>query len=134
MKFKILLLILGFIIFPNFSNGEVVNHTTYIGYTQVPITIGWDPSVDAQYYKFEGFHYEQNITVFTGTTPETQITVTFPRSGHYILKVKACKIETDQVELCSIFAESTNPTFAVVDEQPKAWWVYKYIAPPGPIE
>lgn len=127
------LLILGFVLFPIFfANGEVLNYTTYSDYTEIPKTIAWDPSENAEYYKFQAYHYEQNSIAVIGTTAQTQIIIHFPRSGHYIIKVKACAVQ-QEIEVCSEFSESTNSEFATVNGQPKAWWIFKHVSPPGPI-
>jgi len=35
--------------------------------------------------------------------------------------------------MASMWIESIDSTYAVVDSEPRSWWVYTYIDSPGPI-
>lgn len=135
---------MGFMLFPiSFVNGEVQDYTTYSDYTEIPATIAWDSDAGAEYYNFELFHYEHNLVSATGNTQQTQITINFPRSGHYIFKVRSCTSQqpTNTTGLtqvgsdwCTVFSESTDVSKATVNGQSKAWWIYRHVSPPGTVE
>ena len=87
----------------------------------------------AEYYNIKMMHIEQNVEIARGRVdhPGVQAAVVFPRSGHYKLMVNACRMVGDPaVEECSEWAESTDPTYATYNGQPKGWWVYRHISPP----
>ncbi len=126
---KKFLYIVGFMLFPIFfANGEVLNHTIYADYTSRPVTIAWDAVSNATRYEFEGYSYERKANILTGSTQQTQIILTVPKTGITIFKVKACN-DTE----CSIFAESTDAAYATVDGQPKGWVILRYLEPAGDI-
>ena len=126
---KKILYIVGFMLFPIFfANGEVLNYTIYADYTSKPVTIAWDVVSNATRYEFEGYSYERKANILTGSTQQTQIILTIPKTGIMIFKVKACN-NTE----CSVLAESTDVAYAVVDGQPKGWVILRYLEPTGGI-
>ena len=126
--------------------GEVYDVVTYWDFTEKYETVAWDPVQDnpdteevesaAEYYNIKMLHIEQNVELARGRVdhPGTQAALVFPRSGHYKVMVNACNHDSEGVEQCSDWAESTNSQYATVDGQPKGWWVYRHISPPGPLE
>ena len=124
---------------PAIYAGEVFDYLTYYDYTEIPVTIAWDTDDGAEYYKFELYHYDHKSVYVNGSTQQTQVTIDFPKSGHYIFRVKSCtsKEPSDTTDLthegndwCSVFSESTDSQKAA----PKSWWIYKHISPPGTIK
>jgi hypothetical protein len=111
-------------------NWEKKDYVTYYGTTNHTITVAWDASPGASYYELEILNIERNTktTIASGNNlTTTQKTFTFPRTGHYIVSVRACD---GAVSNCSTWISSLEGT---VDGAKRAWWVYAYVAPPGPI-
>lgn len=136
MKIKTVLFLMGFMLFPISSNGEMLDYITYYDHTEKSETVAWDPSENAEYYKFEAFHYERKTSIVIGSTSQTQIVVNFPKSGHYVFKVKSCTSQSKDEngnDLCSEYAESTNSQYATVNGEAKSWWVYRHVSPPGEV-
>jgi len=104
--------------------------TIYWATTSETITLEWDASAGATYYECE-LNWMQGDKVLQtyslGTTTNTQIIVTAPRAGVFIARVRACNTA------CSVWSLSTDPTYAVVDGEHKAWIIIFSLAGPGPI-
>ena len=98
-------------------------------YTSKTLTVAWDEAQNATGYDYRFFHVEQQQYTMTGSTANTTITVQLPKSGHYIVEVRA-KNDTEQ----SQWVLSTDVTYATVDGQARAWWIYGHVEPAGPIE
>ena len=105
-----------------------VDHHTLIGTTAEIITLGWDECSTATGYEIRAFHHEQEIYIWVGDTTELTFTYQLPKSGHYTFMVRAVNSSGE-----SNWSESTDPNVAVVEGQSRAWWVYGFVAPPGPI-
>jgi hypothetical protein len=131
MKKKIIILFLSFgILLASISyaaDWDAKELITYFGYTSKQVKIEWDPSDQAVDYQLRLKHverdaYEQSIVI---TTPEA--TFNLPRTGHYIVEVRARNVHGD-----SSWAVSNNiATFNT--DQYKPFWVYGYPEPAGPI-
>ncbi|OEU68380.1 MAG: hypothetical protein BBJ57_02120 [Desulfobacterales bacterium PC51MH44] len=136
MKTKLLILLIGFVFFPiSFVSGEMYDYVTYFDYTEKSEVFKWDAD-NAEYYKFKLHHVEKDIDVAMGTTTQSQVRIHYPRSGHYIHFLKACTTQIkddDGNDLCSEWVDSTDPEYAKVNGEAQAWWVYRYLSPPGPI-
>lgn len=125
------LLLIGLLIFnPIFINGQTFREGVEYVKTD-DIIFAWDISSEASRYEViatwidptNEFEYD------LGETTNTQITVSRPRTGHFKFKVRACSDSE-----CSEWSESTDPTKATVDSQPKGWWVFWKVPPPtGPV-
>ena len=126
-----ILQILIFLFFAGIVNAEEYDHYDYWIYTGNSITIGWDSAQNAIEYEIELYHVEQQVPVAIGRTDLTQITIICPRSGHYYAKIRSIG-ETEN----SIWAESSDPIYAIVQDSPRSWWIYCRVAPPtgGTIE
>lgn len=121
---------------------------TYFGTSDQTITIGWTSSnpVPNEAFDIELFHVERNAVMLTGHTSQLEISVQLPVSGHYIARVRCVAPVEESVCLgndgntydngiCrTIWVESIDPTYAKVNDEPKGWWIYGHVAPPGPIE
>ena len=117
--------------------GEQVDYVTYIRYTGESITTAWDPPTDnPTYTEVQLHHYEQAQSVPAAVAkvpqPTNQVTFNTGKGGHWIIMAKHCKpaATTGDPDECSEIAKSTDPAYAQVDGQPRAWWVYTYVAPP----
>ena len=121
---------------------ELKRAVTYFGYTEEYHTISWDivqddpatPEVEqtAEWYEVELFHIEQQVAIARGRVdhPGNLAAITYPRSGHYEHRVRAC-VQGATEPLCSEWSTSLNAAVSTVDGQPEAWWVYKHVSPPS---
>lgn len=112
------------------SNWEKKDYVTYYGTSNRPVTVAWDASPGATYYELKILHVERNteISIASGSSlTELKKTFLFPRTGHYIVSVRACDAS---ISNCSEWTSSLN---GIVDGINRAWWVYAFVSPPGPI-
>jgi hypothetical protein len=111
-------------------NWEKKDYVTYYGTSDHTITVAWGASPGAAYYELEILHVERNTktSIASGhSLTATQKTFSLPRTGHYIVSVRACD---SNLSNCS---EWTSSLDGIVDGVKRAWWIYAYVAPPGPI-
>lgn len=115
------------------ADWEIKNKDAYLywGTTDKPLKVAWDAQ-EGNAFVFNLYHYEHSEEVARGSTELNEVTFMLPRTGHYHAKVCAIADPGDEVDEvnCSL---SIDATYAVVDGQPRAWWVYGYVAAPGPI-
>lgn len=101
---------------------------SYVGTTDQSITVSWDAEDAATYYEVhlvdEDTGAETPNVNARVTDPET--IVKLPRSGHYMVKIRACNEKE-----CSDWTESTDPTKALVNGQAKGWLLDGRVAAPG---
>ena len=130
---KILLIVVlmsffvGFLVRPSFS-WETIDYVTHYGYTSETLTFMWDAGVGATSYEYRLYHVERKVYGDVVETTALQAEVQLPRTGHYIVEVRS-KNERG----CSVWVQSTDAEKSTVDGQPRAWWVYGCVKPPGPI-
>lgn len=128
-----LILFLMLTVQPVRAEWQAINNVTYFGTTDQQITVAWEASADATEFDLQLYHVEQKRNLAIATTPNKEMQLTLPRTGHYIIKVRAKRLDpnnpTEWQE--SIWAQSDDDTYATVDGQPKGWWVYGYPAPAG---
>ena len=112
---------------------EGLDYFTYFGTTDDPIIIAWTAGEGVEKYQIRALHKERNKYIEFGTTAECEYTIVLPRSGHYIFEVRSLKLKegSDDKYITSEWAVSNDPQYATVDGEPRAWWVYGYVAPPG---
>jgi hypothetical protein len=113
--------------------GEFVKKdlVTYFGTTDKSLTCAWDQlEPDVNEFELRLFHVERNVetAVANGKTSQRELTFKLPRSGHFIVKVRACE---RNYAVCSDWSESVNPEVASVDGESRGWWVYGHVAAPG---
>ena len=109
------------------------DYVTFFGTTDQTITVAWNPSPSANYYEIELNQVEQNTKTILPTgqsLTDTQKTFSLPKTGHFIVRVRACNISINQ---CSTWASSIDATVSMVGSESRAWWIFGYVAPPGPI-
>jgi len=111
------------------ANWEAKDYVTYYGTTDHSITVAWSPVDGATSYKVREYFVEQKryLPIISGIT-STQISITLPKSGHYIFEVAAVNSYSS-----SAWARSVDATYAVVNNKPRSWWIYGHIASPGSI-
>jgi hypothetical protein len=116
---------------------EGADHYTYYGTTADDITLAWDEPTGYDVLKddFEVVLYnpERNITIPLIITPELQVTFKTSKTGHWIVKLRTRKYDGTKYEY-SVWAVSTDPTVAKVNDVPRGWWIFTWIASTGPIE
>lgn len=113
--------------------GQQVKHdyVTYSAYTSKRFKVAWDQVENAEYYRTRIFNMEKDTYVAQGRTNNTEIVFSFPYGGHFVPQVAACRITEDDPEECSIWSSSNDSTYATVDGEPRAWWLYGFVEPPG---
>ena len=117
---------------------QAVDLVTFFGSTGQPIKVSWDHNEPLpDFYQVELYSVERKtgavITPEGGVT-ENSFVFTLPRSGHYIAKVRACLGVCESPPCCGDWSESTDPEVAIVNGQPRGWWLYGYVAPAGAID
>lgn len=115
------------------SGSTKYDYVTYAGYTGSNSTCAWDIVSGAAFYQMRVKHFEQNKYIDVGITPTLQFTYTPSKSGHYIIEVRSVHEDANHVLTYSAWAASTDSAYATVDGQPKGWWLYRYVQPPGTI-
>jgi len=106
---------------------EAKDFVTYFGTTDESITVSWDENSPApERYEVVLYHVERRTDGPSVSVVLPPIVLRLPRTGHYIAKIRACDGED-----YSEWAESIDPAIAVVDGQPRGWWIYGHVAPPG---
>lgn len=111
--------------------GEEYDHYDYWIYTSGEITVGWDPVSNVIEYESRFYNVERKTYVAIGRTSSSQITFKCPRSGHYRAEVKSIgNPNEDGSDNHSEWSDSFNTDRAVVNGQPRSWWIYCRVAPP----
>ena len=135
MKIINALILIAFIVSPAWGlepEGFVaVDRVTYFGTTDKQLKISWDHNTpQPEFYEVKLYHVERETEspAGIGKTADNSIIFKLPRSGHFIARVRAC-----EGDVCGDWSESINPEVATVDGQPRAWWLYGYVAKPGDI-
>ena len=108
---------------------EKKDYVTYFGTTDKTIKASWDLVVGAVKYEVQIYCVDRKEAISLGNTTMPEKVIQIPRSGHYIVKVRAINLQNR----ASTWSESIDPKYATVDGEPRAWWVYGHIAAPGPI-
>ena len=104
---------------------EAKDYVTYFGTTDKEISVSWDPNDPApERYEVSLKNIERDTMTPIWSGPLPPAIIKLPHSGHFVPMIRAC-----QEEQCGGWAESTNIEVARVDGQPRAWWLYGYIAP-----
>lgn len=115
------------------ADWTITNKDAYLywGTTDKPLKVAWDAQPGNEFV-FNLYHYESQEEVARGRTEVDTVTFMLPRTGHYHARVCAVDNPGDPVieELCSLSIDSERAT---VNGQPRAWWVYGAVAPPGEI-
>ena len=142
--FRVVLLLI--LLSANAFTWEGKDYYTWFGTTDEQIKLGWycASCFTDETYELELFNIERNSVVITASTPLYELTVSLPFSGHYISRIRTIRPTTEAVCLerdgnsyrngmCyTEWVESIDPNHSTVDGNPRGWWVYGYIAPPGP--
>lgn len=133
--FKKFFLIVVFILFTSLSYAdiELEDHFTYFITSNEQLTLQWNTESGAEGYQVRLFHVERDVvSVLTNDiTTGNQLVFSVPRTGHYIVEIRSCAGGyTDTT--CSPWIRTTNSQRAIVNNQPRSWWVYGHVQPPGP--
>jgi hypothetical protein len=96
---------------------------TYLVATGKQITVAWDADPMAVRYEAQISNHQRQITIPLGEVTVPQITLTLPKSGHWVIEVRTC-----DASQCSAWANSeANGRVAGVE---KAWWVHAWMSAP----
>ena len=109
-----------------FGNRESVE---YYGTTDKLLQCFWPAVALAEGYEVVLSNSEKNVDSIVGKTTSTSITFKLPRTGHYTVRVRACRKNYTE---CTEWSSSDNPDEAVVMGAPKGWIIFGTIANPGP--
>ena len=104
------------------------DYYTYFVTTGAQITVEWLVVSNAKHYEVQIYNIERKEIKAIGITGNTEMIFSLSRTGHYAARVRA----VNDIG-ASAWSESTDPTVATVDGTPRGWWLYGYLAPPGPI-
>jgi len=112
------------------------NNFTYTGTTADVVTLMWNAPVGYQtgdVFEIQLKNKERNTVV---NIPETTaLTKTFkcPKTGHWTVYIRSKRLVGSTWEF-STWVNSTDVTVATVDGQPRAWWLFTWVAGTGPIQ
>jgi hypothetical protein len=109
-----------------FNKREAVE---YYGTTDKLLQCSWPVVALAEGYEVVLHNIEKNSDSAAGKTTSTSITFKLPKTGHYVVKARACRKNYTE---CTDWSSSDNPDEAVVTGLPKGWIVFGTIANPGP--
>ena len=129
LKKFLLIIILSIALFatPAFP-WETLDYVTHYGYTSETLRVRWNAGDGATSYEYRLYHVERKVYGDVVETTALQAAVQRPRTGPYIVEVRS-KNEHGY----SVWIQSTDVEKSTVGGQPRAWWVYGCVAPPGPI-
>lgn len=150
--FKPFLLLIFLLFSLNVYAWEEMDYYLYYGTTAESTTVAWaDPRVTTpadtnddydpltDHFEISIYNKERNIErVIVDNIPGDVFQYTFklPQTGHWITKIRGVRHSiVDGVEENTVtgWSESINATVAEVNGLPKAWWLFAWIAPAGPI-
>lgn len=117
----------GFIGLAN-ATWELKDYVTYMGYTNEAITVVWDASINTDRYDVRLLHVEKNVYIDKGSTVQETMDIYLPKSGHFIVEIRSANALIE-----GNWCQSTDITYATVNGNPAAWWIYGHVAPVGPI-
>lgn len=113
---------------------EPVAWDLYVRTSDQVITIGWDPVTFERpiWYELLFYNLERRAWFARANVPQERTTfdVTL-RSGHYIVYIRTGAKDAENADVFSEWCSSISET--CTDGTAK-WWVYTYLAPPGPIQ
>lgn len=107
---------------------------TYVGTTDLEIKVSWTPVLDAESYDLELYCVDRNVNVAQANTPTAGLTIKAPHQGLFIVRVRAVRTPPTGPQITSEWVSTDDPTIALVDGKPRGWWIYSFLAPPGPIQ
>lgn len=111
---------------------EKLTAVTYWAGTGEKLTVAWDPvnSATAYVYRVKSLERDSYIDIDGAKevrTTETSFAVIIPFGGHFVPEVKA----VDDADHSSSWAVADRAENAVVDGEPRGWWIYGAIKPPS---
>lgn len=111
------------------TGARLEDSSIYFLHTGEQVTAAWDAIETATRYECQIYFILQSLAYPLPSTQATKITFVLPRTGPYILKVRACNNAG-----CSLWAESNKKEFATINGEPRGWILYGSPAPAGGIE
>ena len=128
MKKGIAIVLLVIVFLLSIASMRIWDGVVYV--TDDSVMFAWDLSEGATHYEVRA-EWIDPATPFgydIGTITDTSMQVPRPRTGHFVLMVRACNGDE-----CSDWARSSDPDVATVDGLPKAWRVFWKVPLPGDI-
>lgn len=112
------------------NSAETYKYKTHVMHIGEEFIFSWEAVEYAEWYEIRAKHFEQDqlINQTTWNTIEIQIKTKYPRWGHLIWEVRACRKDAERKNDCSSYSISTDPEVALENEP---WWTYGFVAPPG---
>jgi len=107
---------------------DIKDFNTVVDYTSQQLTLEWDVSNNATSYEVRLQHFERDSFESTQIVTDPTITVQLPRTGHYIVHIRAINDNTGEQ---SAWSESIDPSRYSGTYEP--FWVYGHVEPVGPI-
>jgi hypothetical protein len=106
---------------------------TYVATTDLDIPVAWTPSADAESYELELYSVNRKTFVARAKTTEPSLTFKAPFQGLFIVRIRSVNGEGDTA-IYSDWVTADSPDTGLVDGTPRGWWIYAFLAPPGPIQ
>jgi len=116
---------------------ELRDYALYLETTGTNIVAKWDDTNNSANVEYEVrlYSFERQVFVAIGKTTNDTITFALQKSGHYTAYIRANFIDQSECgnDCYTDWVLSTDLTYATVNGAPRGWWVYGYLAAPGPI-
>ena len=111
-------------------------HSTYYLFTGQNFNVQWDVTSDNRItaYEYELLNVERNNQAFIrGRTPNGIVSVSIPKTGHWILRVRTVWDDAG-TEKKTDWCRSDSKDCATVNGQPQSWWIFAWVAPASGLE
>jgi hypothetical protein len=117
------------------------DYYTYYTTTADILTLGWNNPAEnynpeTDFCVINLYNYERKMATFVIETQETTTPFRCPKTGHWIIQAHMKRDTVDEngqpVQLVS--ETVTSITSGVVNDVPRGWWVFAWIAGTGPID
>lgn len=121
------LLIIGGSLISDANAITTYQHQTHWAFTDEPIEVAWDADASVTQYKYRFYSVERKMYFIQGSTPNNEVQVYIPKTGHFIFEVRACTdqefAELEQVNSlwCTEYSKTDMPD-RVQDQ--KTFWIY----------
>lgn len=109
--------------------GDHVGYETYWHLSGAPITVAWEATEGAAFYKWQNYSPVRKRVMATGEVQTNQVALAV-FTGHNVFIVTAC----NDYGCADGESVSTDAAVAQVDGQAKGWWVFGVIGSPGPLQ
>lgn len=129
-----IVLLVAILLFPIFAYPITsYPHTTHWAFTDEPIEIVWDTEPNATEFHFRFYSVERKMYFVQGKSPNNEVQVYIPKTGHFIFEVRSCTdkehADLEKVESvwCTEWSKTDMPD-RVKDQE--TFWIYIQRAAP----